>query len=146
MAGDPLNGGGFVILNGIRFDDDGKIVDQPMPYPGSNLFSLASGGAIYLRDPFQNRPWNDRNPQGMVKADSVFRHAGNPHANDHSGQQLGTESDSLPAPLLFQPIDLILQTLGTGRGKRCRGPSRESIQAILTVLPIASQFHKPVEG
>lgn len=22
-----------------------------MPYPGSNLFSLASGGAIYLRDP-----------------------------------------------------------------------------------------------
>jgi hypothetical protein len=24
-----------------------------MPYPGSNLFSLASGGAIYLRDPHQ---------------------------------------------------------------------------------------------
>jgi nitrogen fixation protein len=23
-----------------------------MPYPGSNLFSLASGGAIYARDPF----------------------------------------------------------------------------------------------
>ena len=43
MAGDPLNGGGFVILNGIEFDDDGGIVPQAAPYPGSNLFSLASG-------------------------------------------------------------------------------------------------------
>ncbi|MFH1097521.1 MAG: glutamate synthase [Candidatus Desantisbacteria bacterium] len=51
MAGDPLNGGGFVILNGIEFDDHGQIVDQPTPYSGSNLFSLASGGAIYSRDP-----------------------------------------------------------------------------------------------
>ena len=24
---------------------------QAHPYPGSNLFSLASGGAIYVRDP-----------------------------------------------------------------------------------------------
>ena len=52
MAGDPLNGGGFVIVNGIEFDDAGNIIDQGAPYPGSNLFSLASGGAIYLRDPF----------------------------------------------------------------------------------------------
>jgi glutamate synthase domain-containing protein 1/glutamate synthase domain-containing protein 3 len=51
MAGDPLNGGGFVVLNGITFDDTGKVVPQEMPYPGSNLFSLASGGAIYVRDP-----------------------------------------------------------------------------------------------
>jgi len=51
MAGDPLRGGGFVILNGIRFDDDGNIIDLDTPYPGSNLFSLASGGAIYVRDP-----------------------------------------------------------------------------------------------
>lgn len=51
MAGDPLNGGGFVIMNGITFDEDGRIVEQNTPYPGSNLFSLASGGAIYLRDP-----------------------------------------------------------------------------------------------
>ena len=53
MAGDPLNGGGFVIMNGIGFDEDGNVVAQESPYPGSNLFSLASGGAIYLRDPFQ---------------------------------------------------------------------------------------------
>lgn len=51
MAGDPLNGGGFVILNGITFDDDGQIVELETPYPGGNLFSLASGGAIYIRDP-----------------------------------------------------------------------------------------------
>ena len=51
MAGDPQNGGGFVILNGISFDDDGKVVPLQEPYPGCNLFSLASGGAIYIRDP-----------------------------------------------------------------------------------------------
>ncbi len=51
MAGDPLNGGGFVIVNGLCFDDDGKVVFLETPYSGSNLFSLASGGAIYLRDP-----------------------------------------------------------------------------------------------
>jgi glutamate synthase domain-containing protein 1/glutamate synthase domain-containing protein 3 len=51
MAGDPLNGGGFVIVNGIEFDNNGNKVDLDIAYPGSNLFSLASGGAIYLRDP-----------------------------------------------------------------------------------------------
>jgi glutamate synthase domain-containing protein 1/glutamate synthase domain-containing protein 3 len=51
MAGDPHNGGGFVILNGVTFDDSGRLVELETPYPGGNLFSLASGGAIYLRDP-----------------------------------------------------------------------------------------------
>jgi glutamate synthase domain-containing protein 3 len=51
MAGDPHNGGGFVILNGIAVQDDGEIVELETPYPGGNLFSLASGGAIYIRDP-----------------------------------------------------------------------------------------------
>ncbi len=51
MAGDPLSGGGFVILNGITFDEHGRMVELETPYPGGNLFSLASGGAIYLRDP-----------------------------------------------------------------------------------------------
>jgi glutamate synthase domain-containing protein 1/glutamate synthase domain-containing protein 3 len=53
MAGDPLHGGGFVILNGLQFDEEGRAVPQATPYPGSNLFSLASGGAIYVRDPFR---------------------------------------------------------------------------------------------
>ena len=52
MAGDVLAGGGFIILNGINFDDnDGSIREPESPYPGSNIFSLASGGAIYVRDP-----------------------------------------------------------------------------------------------
>jgi len=50
MAGDPLNGGGFVVVNGIRYDS-GRIRELEVPYPGGNLFSLASGGAVYIRDP-----------------------------------------------------------------------------------------------
>lgn len=53
MAGDPLHGGGFVILNGVTFDAHGNALPLPTPYPGGNLFSLASGGAIYVRDPHQ---------------------------------------------------------------------------------------------
>ncbi|HOV75805.1 MAG TPA: glutamate synthase [Candidatus Hydrogenedentes bacterium] len=51
MAGDPLDGGGFVIVNGVRFDQDGHVVPLDLPYAGGNLLSLASGGAIYVRDP-----------------------------------------------------------------------------------------------
>jgi glutamate synthase domain-containing protein 1/glutamate synthase domain-containing protein 3 len=51
MAGDPRNGGGFAILNGMQYDQSGKLVPLDLPYPGSNLLSLASGGAIYVRDP-----------------------------------------------------------------------------------------------
>jgi glutamate synthase domain-containing protein 1 len=51
MAGDPHQGGGFVIVNGLRFDEHGRTLPLERPYPGSNLLSLASGGAIYVRDP-----------------------------------------------------------------------------------------------
>lgn len=54
MAGNPYNGGGFVILNGLAFDKKGRVIPQEIPYPGSNLFSLASGGAIFVRDPRRN--------------------------------------------------------------------------------------------
>lgn len=60
MAGDPLNGGGFVVLNGITFNEAGEIEELETPYPGGNLFSLASGGAIYMRD-----------PHGLVSADQL---------------------------------------------------------------------------
>jgi glutamate synthase domain-containing protein 1/glutamate synthase domain-containing protein 3 len=53
MAGDPLEGGGFVVINGIEFTDDGQIQALETPYPGGNLFSLSSGGAIYVRDPYR---------------------------------------------------------------------------------------------
>ena len=51
MAGDPHTNGGFVVLNGTRFDDEGNVALLDEPYPGSNIFSLASGGAVYIRDP-----------------------------------------------------------------------------------------------
>jgi glutamate synthase domain-containing protein 3 len=67
MAGDPLAGGGFVILNGVEFDQRGRMTPQPTPYPGSNLFSLASGGAIYIRDP--RRQMVERQLNGGVFSD-----------------------------------------------------------------------------
>ena len=36
---------------GLTLDDQGNVAEQSTPYPGSNLFSLASGGAIFVRDP-----------------------------------------------------------------------------------------------
>jgi hypothetical protein len=51
MAGDPLADGGFVVLNALQATEAGEFVDLDRPYPGGNLFSLASGGAIYVRDP-----------------------------------------------------------------------------------------------
>ncbi|MFQ5981111.1 MAG: hypothetical protein ACE5OZ_23465 [Candidatus Heimdallarchaeota archaeon] len=53
MAGDPLEGGGFVILNGLEFNRAYEPQPLPTPYAGGNLFSLASGGAIYIRDPLK---------------------------------------------------------------------------------------------
>jgi glutamate synthase domain-containing protein 3 len=67
MAGDPLAGGGFVILNGVEFDQRGRMKPQQAPYPGSNLFSLASGGAIYIRDP--RRQMVERQLNGGVFSD-----------------------------------------------------------------------------
>jgi glutamate synthase domain-containing protein 3 len=54
MAGDPLTGGGFAVVNGLGFNAEGQAVGLPHPYPGSNLLSLASGGAIYIRDPHRS--------------------------------------------------------------------------------------------
>ncbi|MEX2030132.1 MAG: hypothetical protein WD906_04085 [Anaerolineales bacterium] len=51
MAGDAMRGGGFAILNGLAHRGDGALVDLDTPYPGGNLFSLASGGALFIRDP-----------------------------------------------------------------------------------------------
>jgi len=52
MAGNPHNGGGFAIVNGLQYDPyDGQLCPLEMPYPGNNLLSLASGGAIFIRDP-----------------------------------------------------------------------------------------------
>ena len=35
----------------MTFEETGRLIELDTPYPGGNLFSLATGGAIYLRDP-----------------------------------------------------------------------------------------------
>jgi glutamate synthase domain-containing protein 1 len=52
MAGEQLDGG-FVVINGLGFDDYGEVIGLERKYPGNNLFSLASGGACYLNDPYR---------------------------------------------------------------------------------------------
>lgn len=42
---------GFTILNGIGFNDEGKLIEQETPYHGGNLWPLAAASAVYLRDP-----------------------------------------------------------------------------------------------
>ncbi|MHA2611905.1 MAG: GltB/FmdC/FwdC-like GXGXG domain-containing protein [bacterium JZ-2024 1] len=42
---------GFCIVNAIRFNSEGEMEPLREPYPGGNLLSLASGGAVFIRDP-----------------------------------------------------------------------------------------------
>ncbi|MEM2941334.1 MAG: glutamate synthase [Thermoproteota archaeon] len=42
---------GLIILNGVRFDEQGKLVEKETPYHGGNLLPLAAAGAVYMRDP-----------------------------------------------------------------------------------------------
>jgi glutamate synthase domain-containing protein 1/glutamate synthase domain-containing protein 3 len=44
---------GFIILNGVGFNEHGRLVEQETPYHGGNLFPLAAAGSVYLRDPRQ---------------------------------------------------------------------------------------------
>jgi len=60
MAGEQT-GGGFVIINGLAFDERGEVIGLEMKYPGNNLFSLASGGACYLNDPYYTVTENQLN-------------------------------------------------------------------------------------
>jgi glutamate synthase domain-containing protein 3 len=60
MAGQQT-GGGFVIINGLTYDTRGEVIGLEMKYPGNNLFSLASGGACYLNDPYRTVTENQLN-------------------------------------------------------------------------------------
>ncbi|MFH0802794.1 MAG: glutamate synthase [bacterium] len=51
MAGAEL-GGGFLILNGLKPNVYGEFMGLQEKFSGSNFFSLASGGAGYLNDPY----------------------------------------------------------------------------------------------
>jgi hypothetical protein len=70
MAGDQM-GGGFVIINGLTFNERGEVLGLGLKYPGNNLFSLASGGACYLNDPYSTVGESQLNGASFVP----FRHA-----------------------------------------------------------------------
>jgi len=53
MAGE-VTGGGFLLVNGLRVSAYGEILGLEDRYPGSNFFSLASGGAGYVNDPYKS--------------------------------------------------------------------------------------------
>lgn len=42
---------GFIILNGVKFDEQGRLIEKETPYHGGNLLPLAAAGAVYVRDP-----------------------------------------------------------------------------------------------
>jgi glutamate synthase domain-containing protein 1/glutamate synthase domain-containing protein 3 len=65
MAGEQLDGG-FVIINGLRYDERGEVIGLDLKYPGNNLFSLASGGACYLNDPYRTVGENQLNGASFV--------------------------------------------------------------------------------
>lgn len=52
MAGPELDGG-WLIINGLRVNVYGEIIGLEEKFPGSNFFSLASGGAGYINDPYR---------------------------------------------------------------------------------------------
>ena len=52
MAGSET-GGGFILINGLRANAYGEFMGLEEKFPGSNFFSLASGGAGYLNDPYR---------------------------------------------------------------------------------------------
>ncbi len=96
MAGDPHNGGGFVVLNGIQLNDDGEMVELDSPYPGGNLFSLASGGAIFVRDPQGKLTDDQLNGGEFAPLDDADWELIQPHLEENE-RLLGVSVDELLA-------------------------------------------------
>jgi glutamate synthase domain-containing protein 3 len=68
MAGATM-GGGFLIINGVSFSEQGSIVPLLDRYPGGNFFSLASGGAGYINDPDWTLGYDQLNGGEIVSFD-----------------------------------------------------------------------------
>src|SRR2546428_10291990 len=85
MAGDPYNGGGFVIVNGLKASFDGRVVEQEYPYPGGKLFSLASGGAVFIRDPHLNVLRDQLNGGRLVDSNPQDWELILPHLEENEG-------------------------------------------------------------
>jgi glutamate synthase domain-containing protein 1/glutamate synthase domain-containing protein 3 len=113
MAGDPLQGGGFVILNGMAFDESGRLVELESPYPGSNLFSLASGGAIYLRDPHRRVVDDQLNGGAFAELSAADWALIEPYLRENGrlfGIQiddlLNVQGEKLPPALVYRKVEV----------------------------------------
>lgn len=124
MAGDPLDGGGFAILNGVGFRDDGTLQEMETPYPGGNLFSLASGGAIFLRD-----------PRERVGRDQLNGGAFTPFRQDHW---------SLIEPLLQENERLF--GIGVDQLLTVDGELREPGEVYRAIIPVREKALMPEEA
>jgi len=113
MAGDPLNGGGFAILNGVTFTEDGQLVELETPYPGGNLFSLASGGAIYLRDPHGKVGEDQLNGGQFAPLSDADWHLIEPHLRQNEAlfgiqvaDLLRVDGTSLPPDQVYRKVEV----------------------------------------
>ncbi len=111
MAGDPLAGGGFVVLNGVGFDDAGVLQDLPNPYAGGNLFSLASGGALYIRDPHRRLTADQLNGGDFAALGDADWELIWPHLEEnerHFGISLSllltVAGEALPPPAVYRKV------------------------------------------
>ncbi len=43
-------GRGFIIINGLEFNERGECIELETPYPGRNISSFASSGTLYIRN------------------------------------------------------------------------------------------------
>ncbi len=78
MAGEQLDGG-FVIINGLGFDERGTVIGLESKYAGNNLFSLASGGACYLNDPYRTVQPSQLNGAAFVRFRQADWHVMRPY-------------------------------------------------------------------
>jgi glutamate synthase domain-containing protein 1/glutamate synthase domain-containing protein 3 len=102
MAGEPLKGGGFVVLNGLAFDEANQLIELDTPYPGGNLFSLASGGAIYVRDPHRKVTQDQLNGGEIVQLSEADWELIEPYLQENQR-------------LLDIPVDTLLRVNGKQR-------------------------------
>ena len=132
MAGDPLQGGGFVILNGITFDDEGSITELDTPYPGGNLFSLASGGAgRTCRSRYSLPPWADDpdwRGKGYIAYRSVSRCTHSLHCRHHLD---GGKGHNLPGYSQSQPVCAALLLPGARPGTGILPEAHRAVAAAL---------------
>lgn len=66
MAGEST-GGGFLLINGLWKNIYGEVMGMEERFPGGNFFSLASGGAGYINDPYRSMTEDQLNGAKFVE-------------------------------------------------------------------------------